>query len=521
MGARGGVRAARVEGGRAQNGAWATFWTSCGVVLLAAVGCGDDDDGGYAADQSSLAAMRVPLLGCFEPVGMSGDCRSRAECASETLCGLDPAFAPRDRDPLALTCITPKGSGGARDRCTKSDDCETGLCGLGAVCLEPCASEHDCDDGQFCRAVEARVGVRALAPVMACIRPLVLPAGVQLAISPRPFRLLPGANEIEVPAVEDPALMLVQGRCGGSGISLVTLRDHERRLLYDQSALRAGSRPTNTVLHDGSALAALLFPNNPSLSPGALQIGVRVDQVDLAEVVVASRAGEARLLDLNVFYVGGGEVWQQGGFRPGEPMIRSMFARLDRRYRTHGLALGVIREHDVVGSLREELAVLEVPRRKVDGREVEGRPERLDDLFRLSAGVDDPGINVFIVSDMGGYVGIAGGIPGPLGVHGTERSGVAIAIDVLGDLDEVDLVLMHELSHYMGLFHTTESSGTVLDPLSDTEECRIEHDEDDDHHVSSWECKERGADNLMFWSGAGATLTRQQVQVLASSVILR
>ncbi|MET0340378.1 MAG: hypothetical protein ABW252_05220 [Polyangiales bacterium] len=492
-------------------------WPLLGFVV--ALGCGDDD-ARYTPEAFSLTAVRVPPLGCGKEVSMVGDCRHRGECGVGELCVRDRRHTPDDRSPVALTCGAPLGSSRARDRCEYGNACTTGLCALSGVCLDPCSSDLDCERGMQCRAVEARID-EGLSPVMACTRPLVLPASAQLAVSPRPFRLTPGSNEIVVPSATEPALMLVQGSCG-AGLELLTLREGEsRRVLYDQSALRKGQRATNTVLHDGSALAALLFPNNPSLTPGALRIGLRVDAPDLAEVVVASRTLAATALDLNVFYVGGGELWVEGGFRPGDPEVPAMLRRLDKRYRAVGLALGEIREYDVVGARREELSVLEVARREVDGREIEGRPKRLDELFALSAGVDDPGINVFIVSDMGGYVGIAGGIPGPIGVHGTERSGVALAIDVLGDLREADLVLMHELSHYMGLFHTTESGGTVLDPLDDTEECRIEHDEDGDHHVSAQECASLGADNLMFWSGAGARLTRQQIEVLASSVVLR
>ena len=157
--------------------------------------------------------------------------------------------------------------------------------------------------------------------------------------------------------------------------------------------------------------------------------------------------------------------------------------QVSRKLGAIGLSLGLIREHDVRGALREELSVLEVPRRKVGEREIEGRPLRLDELFRLSAGAGTSAINVFLVSDMGSYLGIAGGIPGLLGVHGSDRSGVALAADVLGDLGDADQVLMHELGHFMGLFHTTESSGLVLEPLSDTPVCTLDRDEDDNATV--------------------------------------
>ena len=108
-----------------------------------------------------------------------------------------------------------------------------------------------------------------------------------------------------------------------------------------------------------------------------------------------------------------------------------------------------------------------------------------------------------------------------LGLHGTARSGVALAIDPMGDLEDGDLVLLHEIGHFLGLFHTTESSGTVLDPLADTVECTSAEDKDEDHELSTDECWDEGADNLMFWTGSGALLTKQQIAVMASSVLLR
>jgi hypothetical protein len=328
-----------------------------------------------------------------------------------------------------------------------------------------------------------------------------------------------GRHELNVPGVDQPAIVFAQGDCAGP-LQLLSVRSNEP----ERELFRRGSQgAVNPVLHDGSAFAALMFPNNPALLPtmDGLTLEVRTTRDERIEVVVAARAPSASVLDLNVFYVGGGTSLSEGGFRPGDQHVAGMLSSLDRRYREIGLSLGNIREYEVVGALREELSVLDVPHREVDGRHIEGRPERLDELFSLSAGISEPGINVFLISDMGSYIGIAGGIPGVLGVHGTARSGVALAADLLGDLDGADLVLMHEIGHFLGLFHTTESSGTVLDPLSDTPVCPGTRDDDRDHELASWECEEDGADNLMFWTGAGTLLSPQQIQVMASAVVLR
>jgi hypothetical protein len=92
---------------------------------------------------------------------------------------------------------------------------------------------------------------------------------------------------------------------------------------------------------------------------------------------------------------------------------------------------------------------------------------------------------------------------------------------MLGDLTAADVPLLHEIGHFFGLFHTVESNGTVLDPLSDTEECTLADDADRDRELASSECEGKGADNLMFWSGTGTRLTPDQIRVMAAAVVLR
>jgi hypothetical protein len=82
-------------------------------------------------------------------------------------------------------------------------------------------------------------------------------------------------------------------------------------------------------------------------------------------------------------------------------------------------------------------------------------------------------------------------------------------------------VLMHEISHQMGLFHTSELNGAVIEPLSDTAACHPERDANGDGQLEPAECKGAGADNLMFWAGVGYELSAQQREILQRSLILR
>ena len=106
-------------------------------------------------------------------------------------------------------------------------------------------------------------------------------------------------------------------------------------------------------------------------------------------------------------------------------------------------------------------------------------------------------------------------------MHGTPGSGIAIASDMMiADPQGFGRTLAHELAHYLGLFHTSEADGSVIENLSDTPECRLAQDTDGDG-LDRADCEGRGADNLMFWAKVpGTALTEQQRAVLRANPIL-
>jgi hypothetical protein len=98
-------------------------------------------------------------------------------------------------------------------------------------------------------------------------------------------------------------------------------------------------------------------------------------------------------------------------------------------------------------------------------------------------------------------------------VHGTGRSGVAIQAS--GDPDFDAEVLAHEIGHIGGLFHTTEISIELTDPLSDTVFC-------DSAVISSNPGQCPDISNMMFpLAAGGGVVSPAQAMVMRGSALYR
>jgi len=91
----------------------------------------------------------------------------------------------------------------------------------------------------------------------------------------------------------------------------------------------------------------------------------------------------------------------------------------------------------------------------------------------------------------------AGGIPGPLGMHGTGASGIAIATNMMdGDPQRLAARSRTELGHYLGRSTPAKRTGSVYDALADTPECRSDR-MPVANGLDVGDCSGAGADNLM------------------------
>lgn len=448
------------------------FW----AVLASIVGCSDDT--------APIDAGRDCELGVA-----AGECASDADCTTG-ICRRDPSIAPVDLESAPLACGAAVGSARIGAPCTLASDCAHGLCAVSGRCVGPCG-EATCAEDELCTHVFVRHEA-AIERVRACVPDVVVPAAVERV------RTLMRGPEIRLEGLGTSGIAVVTGPCDLPAIEPLSLRTTTSIAIFD-----AGTRSTNPI---GGAPLTIFVPNN-ALTPidpsgyllAVTGVGHELDVLELA------RPGTGGTIDLELYYAGPFSI---EGDR-GPPAVAAAIDGLERRYAGAGVEIGTVRQHDLVGGLLDRLAIVEG----------DARDEELELLAMLSAGEDRPALRLAFVRSMEGLVGFTAAIPGPPGTPGRAGGTIAIGAELLS-ASTLDRAVSHEVGHFLGLFHPTELDGSSVEPIADTPECDPSFDVDGDRILSDAECAGQGAENLMFWTATGDTLSADQLEVVGRSVLL-
>ena len=475
-------------------------------------------------------------------------CESDAACGA-LVCTADLTPAPRDLAPLPLTC-SETASGAAPGRaCERPDACDHRICLLAGACAAPCADAKDCRAGQQCQHVYARNAAGGYAQLGACVDSVNLPDDARVLRELRLDAVSGGVDALALPPLAARTLYVLE-HLDQTGWPVPPRMSTCRPPLCARG-LRAGDAPEQ-VLFDAAALAkdadgpdlavalgkhvnpiTLLTPNGPRLSAEARSYALEVESTQRGDVQLTALAREraGTRLDLNVYYVGARGLSPEGARGPAP--IAAALEEVERIYEPAGIVIGDVRQTLISGELLMRGSPLPDAQASEGFTRLRSQYQvlpQLPELLRLSAGAANVALDVFFVADIdaqGGadVGGIAGGTPVAFGMHGTPGSGIVIATDMYLGADaptQLGRTLAHELGHALGLFHTSEVDGLVVDPLPDTPACTLQQDRDKSGSLDAEECAAHGGDNLMFsTSEAGTQLTPQQAEILRSALILQ
>lgn len=460
------------------------------------------------AGGSSVRGFCVPRCDAYGscPDGQSCDPRAGACVEGAAAPGPIGAFCHGDADCAAGTCDVSWPNGYCTAGC---GSCEAGAVCVDARCLRGCAGASDCRFQYVCVAGGCQPGCATDAD---CSGELLCNSASGLCVAPGGGGGVVdlAAESVQVTASGSPEVVFTVPSDGIS--AFIHASDGGQTLLTVWQLFG----PDNTLLYDiqNPAISRLtflpsegtfsgMFPNGPGINlvPGSYSVSfVRESGTATAAVRVLGKTASGfptqQTLPL-VFTFVGAPAGLTAATAPTDSRFQQAVAEVETIYG----ALGVRVDAPVYEDLANPgaLAVIDT---------VEGAGSELSQL--LSRGTRDGVLHFYLVEEIlggaDGYtiLGIAGGIPGPPGIAPGPHAGVAVTLGpVLDQPVLLGQVIAHEGAHYLGLFHTTEATGTVHDPLPDTTRCEASQDANWDGYVSPEECAGHGADNFMFWAASG------------------
>ncbi|MBI5503112.1 MAG: hypothetical protein HY907_22895 [Deltaproteobacteria bacterium] len=486
----------------------------------------EDETPGADADADADADAGPRANG--EPCTLAADCRSHvclppalggvcaAGCSPDDACSYGYACTPfaADTDGNGRTDAVVYGcfdwvTGDLQDglACTAAGECRGRLC-LGGICTHPCANDFDCTALSVCRPQSLPLDDGTGSFTACALEPVGTGETRELELGPQVIATgtMGRAGELWLPPGAVSLLVLGRQRSTRGGwVGVYDAYDPASAHIYSYADFVDGLDPPNWHMPD-SRLGSFFTPNSNRVTFRAgrytwtpiffppTETESFSDTIDFTAYVKFDPAGAvAGRLVANLFFVG---TTVDAASAPSSTRFQNALREWESIYASIGITVSGYTYTDITGASETTYRVVDYAD-DIDSGEV-------GPLMALSAGRTEQAINVFFVHDFSGWglLGIAGGIPGPPGVHGTTHSAVIVNLDGAWDWggDFIGQVIAHEVGHYLGLFHATENPDSTGypyggDPIGDT-----------------WE---GDSGNLMYWmASGGSTLSAGQGWVI-------
>ncbi len=482
-------------------------------------------------DGTSVRGFCVPRCDAFGrcPDGQSCDPATGSCQDGSPTAGPIGAFCVAAGNCLSGMCETTWPNGSCTASCTAGTACPDGSVCDDGRCLSACATANDCRFGYVCLDGGCQPGCKA---DVDCDGEQVCDTASGFCVSPSvPGTLTEFANQtLQITSTGSNEITFTVPPNAISAVIHVDDGDTQ-----PMSVLKLIG-PSNTTIFDiqdpaNSRVRFLptagtftgMFPNSPNVNlvPGEYRATfARAQGSANAQIRVFGKTAAGfparQTLALSYYFIGAPQ-GMNAATAPGDARFQQAHNEMVAIYASMGV--------DVTGPTYEDIqnaAAL----RTVDT--VEGATSELSQLFRLGNKPDT--LQFYFVEEiLGGQegfviLGVAGGIPGPPGIAGGPHSGVAVTLSgAINDPPVLGQVMAHEGAHFMGLFHTSEATGTAHDPLPDTVQCSASRDSNWDGYVSSEECRSSGSDNFMFWAASGTArgTSAEQGKVLRRNPITK
>jgi len=308
-------------------------------------------------------------------------------------------------------------------------------------------------------------------------------------------------DAIEVPNSAMSFLVWIEGNNPTGYVLPWHIYNSRGQVIYDLEADLTTDDWINNQYHFHyyySYQTSLFIPNTPKITmePGTWRADLFLYHVaDSPRVTIYFKSKrpesfEHNRLNLNIWFTALDNLNADNAEE--DASLQTSISTLKELYKTANVDVEEIQFYDVPKDLAQRCSVID------DYNE-------FYDLLRATSAAENNWPNLFLVRDYDseferGIVGLSSHIPGPPGKQGSPFAGVTVAYPYFEDLPRLGgAVMAHEMGHWLGLFHTTESIGKLFDPLDDTEECSISKDHNGDKVVAWDECGTMGRGNLMFW----------------------